>query len=489
MGDRKFNLKHSIKGQIIFAFVLILLCSFLSTMATYFAIVVFMRPSNTSEKAVQSIEKYVSGHGTTVLNPSEQAKLQSLVEGSSVEYLVMNAQSSPIYSTLPQTPITKRADMIRKMNVTSIQHKGFVIGSTADRVIPVLGKDGSLKGAVYVKWDLTPGGMSGPNLWIHIVPFVFLLSPFLFMLLFTYIFARRVGRKINDPLQILIEATHKIQQRDLDFSIDYKGKNEISKVLDAFEDMRKELKHSLLAQWKSEEERREMLAAISHDFRTPMTIIQGHVENLLENPSRNQERFQRYLETILRNTQRVVRLMNDFRIVTEIDSPEFSLHPAKINIQEYVDSKYHEFLVVTRSCGITLLLDYKDMRLNPEAMYIDVDRLSQIIDNIMANALRYTPNGGRISWKVQAEEKILKIAIEDSGKGIPDDQVDQLFNKFYQADPSRSETKEHSGLGLYIVKSLVEKHGGTVSARSNHSGGATFEFWVRFLNDKIGDSI
>lgn len=452
-------------------------------MATYFAIVVFMRPSNTSEKTVQAIERYVSVHGTGVLNPSEQSKLQSLIEGSSVEYLVMNAQSSPIYSTFPQTPITKRADMIRKMNVTFIQHKGVVLGGTANRIIPVLGKNGSLKGAVYVKWDLTPGGMSGPNQWVHIVPFVFLVSPFFFMMLFTYIFARRVGRKINDPLQMLIEATHKIQQRDLDFSIDYQGRNEISKVLDAFEDMRKVLKQSLLAQWKSEEERREMLAAISHDFRTPMTIIQGHVENLLENPSRNQERLERYLETILRNTQRVVRLMTDFRIVTEIDSPEFSLHPAKTSIQEYVDSKYHEFLVMTRSYGISFLLDYKDMRLHREAMYIDADRISQIIDNIMANALRYTPNGGHISWLVRVEEDILKLSIEDSGKGITDDQAAQLFNKFYQEDPSRSETKGHSGLGLYIVKSLVEKHGGTVSAKSNHSGGATFEFWVRSLND------
>lgn len=441
-----------------------------------------MRPSDMGSDSIETLEKYILVHGTTVLSVSERPQLQSLVAGSGVQYLVMDAESHPLYGTLSQTTVATRTDMMRNLNVTTVQHQDFIFGGTATRLIPVLGKNGSVQGAVYVVWDLYPDGKYG-SIPLSVGFFVVLLCPFFYMALFTYIFARRTGRKINEPLKMLIEATRRIQERDLDFSIHYEGTNEIGQVVEAFEDMRSDLKESLLTQWNLEEERREMLAAISHDVRTPITIIQGHVENLLENPAQKMDKFHRYLETIARNTYRIARLMDDFRTVTEIDSHGFTLNPVETNIQKYIETKYHEFLIVTRSHGISLFLDYKDTRLMQSPMFIDVDRISQVIDNLMANAIRFTPINGQISWIVRVNDKRLDIEIEDSGQGFPTDATENLFKKFYQADKSRSGGKGHSGLGLYIVKALVEKHGGTVAAKNNRLGGATLQFQITSLDN------
>lgn len=484
MGRHQYNLKSPIKSQIIIAVISIAICSLFATLVTYVTIGVLLHRSNSTEEAASELEGYVSRQGTTVLNPTEQSKLKSVADGE-VEYLVVNAKAHPIYGTLHGTRTLTKADLFRKLNVASVQRQGFVIDSTVEKVIPVLDKNGSFVGAVYLAWHIFPGGSRDPNVLTRLMPLALLLSPFFYILLFTYIFARNIGKKLNRPLQALIEATRRLRQRDLDFSIDYHGTNEIGKVLDAFEDMRKDLKESLKAQWALEDERREMLAAIAHDVRTPITIIQGHAEVLLENPSQSPERLERYLQAIARNTRRVARLMDDFRTVTDIDSPEFSLHPIQTDAAEYIHAKYNEFVVMMRDHGIRFALDCKDTRRNQGTVFLDTDRISQVVDNLMANAIRFTPAGGKVCWHVLIEEKRLQVAIEDTGQGLPKGESTQVFHKFYQGDQSRSGEHGHSGLGLYIVKALVEKHGGAVSVQNNPRGGASFRFHVTALDTEL----
>lgn len=482
MGRRKYNLRLSIKSQIIVAVILILICSFLATMLTYIATAMSIHPTNTPEKSATALENYVSKTGEGVLSPSRRVQMDKIVQGAGVDYVVLNAQAKSLYGTASQNTITSRAMLIHHLNVEAVDSQAFVFGTVMSKEVPIIAKNGALLGAVYIRWNLFPGGIHGAGWLTKLLTIAFLIVPFAYMLLFTYIFARRVGRKLNRPLQALVDATRRIQERDLDFHIEYRGKNEIGKLLAAFEDMRKDLKQSLLSQWSLEEERREMLAAISHDLRTPMTIIQGHAELLVESERTDIIRMRRYLQTILRNSERVIRLMNDFRTVTDIDSQGFSLKGQLVNLEEFFTGKYNEFLVMSADAGIHMSFRLSDVRERKSLFSLDSDRISQVLDNVMANAIRFTPTEGTIVWDVVVDDERITVSIQDSGRGFSSQEDERIFQKFYQGDKSRSGEKGHSGLGLYIVKALVEKHRGTVYAENNEYGGATIRFCIRSID-------
>ncbi len=306
------------------------------------------------------------------------------------------------------------------------------------------------------------------------------LIPFLYFCIFTYVFTRRFGKRINQPLQLLVQGAQRIQQQDLDFEIEPVGSNEIGQVVLAFENMRAALKDALVQQWQMEEERRYMISSISHDLRTPLTIIQGHAESLLDGAMSNPERVERYLQTVLQNTKRVVQLIEDMQKVTDIDQPGFSLRPVPVDIREFFTKRVRDFELMTSQAGIELSFHFDDQRAEKGPLSIDPERISQILDNIVSNSVRFTPVNGKIGIQIGVAEDVISYKISDTGRGFSKTDLQHLFDRFYQGDASRSAIG-HSGLGLYTAKTLVEKHGGTIAAGNNPSGGAYIQFTIREL--------
>jgi signal transduction histidine kinase len=306
-----------------------------------------------------------------------------------------------------------------------------------------------------------------------------LIAPFLFITLFSAIFARRLGKRLEPSITRIIGGARRIQQNDLDFSVAGEGgSKELTELSSAFEEMRSALEQSLKREWRLEQERRDMISAIAHDLRTPLTIIQGHADNLIENGARHPERLERYLRTIRNSTQRADRMLTELLFLNRIDTPDFILQYIPTDLAAFCELKRQEFDLLCREKGITLRYSREQWHRNAaEHMpLLDTARMEQVIDNMMTNGLRFTPVGGEIEWSIYVDEQQITFELKDTGPGFSDQDLRCMFDRFYSGDASRSQDQGqgHSGLGLYTTKLLVEKHGGRIEAGNRAQGGA----WV-----------
>ena len=301
------------------------------------------------------------------------------------------------------------------------------------------------------------------------------LAPFVMIVFFTLLIARRFGRRLNRPVQDLVEAAQRIRRQDLDFTISYKANNEIGQLTQAFETMRRELRQSLVHQWRADEERREMVAALSHDLRTPLTIIQGHVEGLLTGGKEHPERLERYLQIIHQNVKRVSDLVNEMRTVSEIDEPQLAIERHPVDIHVYLQEKAAAYRETAALKGVGFLIRIADQRPDNKPLLVDPNRLAEVFDNLFSNSLRFTPRGGRITWTVNLTDIELSMTFCDTGPGFDPKDLPHVFEKSYRGANESKRTQGHFGMGLYIAKTLVEKHGGRITAYNAAGGGACVE--------------
>ncbi len=468
----------SLKGQVIVTLLLILLSSWLATVLTFGGMMLWGRLTGSSYHDLErQISQFTAQQGVQLLNVSDKRNLERVLHG--LPYQVVNDQGQILYGSI-QTPILhSRIDLVQRMNTTEIHGRLFyILQFTITRYLPVFDHNGGLHGALIVRYTVN-GFPTRPSVqgWMSFFSFLIPLLPFLYFCLFSYVFAKWFGKRINKPLQVLMKGAQRIQQQDLDFEIEPTGPNEIRQVLVAFENMRAALKDSLVRQWQMEEERRHMIASISHDLRTPLTIIQGHVESLLDGAMKRPERLERYLQTVMHNTKRVIQLIEDMQKVTEVEKPDFSLNPIPVDVRNYLIEWTRDFELLTSRASIKLNVHIADYRHEATTMAIDPERISQVLDNIASNSIRFTPPDGVITIRIEIAEHTVTVEISDTGKGFSKTDLEHMFDRFYQGDASRSEIG-HSGLGLYTAKTLVEKHGGTITAGNNPEGGAYVRFTI-----------
>ncbi|WP_161485971.1 sensor histidine kinase [Desulfotomaculum copahuensis] len=471
MSIAKLPLKH----QFMISFVLVLLLSFITTLGIWGAALLVWRqlpvlPANYYEKKLPAVEKYIQEQGVFLLDPARRTALEQVVPGEGMQYQVLDRDGNIRYGTIAGPVVGSGAELIRVLNTNKVTGDPFA--ATVTRFVPLLA-NGHLAGAVALRYRLQATAANpGQKYWPGLLILGMGLAPFASFVFFTYWVARSFSRRLNRPVRELITAAQRIRRQDLDFTISYEANNEIGQLSRAFETMRDALRQSLVRQWRVEEERREMIAALTHDLRTPLTIIRGHVEGLLERGGEHPERLEKYLQTINRNTGRVIRLVNEMRAVAEIDAPEFTVNRRPVDIPAYVAEKaasYRE-MAMAEGTGFTARLD--DQRANNRPLALDPDRLAEVLDNLFSNSLRFTPRGGNISWEVNLTETELTMTFCDSGPGFAPEDLPNVFKKFYRGAGESSRSKGHSGLGLYIAKTLVEKHGGTIAAFNAPAGGA-----------------
>lgn len=304
---------------------------------------------------------------------------------------------------------------------------------------------------------------------------VFLLTPLLCIVGFMLWFSKRFAREINRPLQLLSDASRKIKEKDLDFAIDYHADNELGKLCDAFSEMQEELKKSLSAQWKMEQDRTEMVAALAHDLKTPLSLILLYSEALVEDNPNGNEELKQYLFIIKENAVKSVALVGQMQYTSDLEHGSSELHPVSLNLPEFLEQKIqsHELQAKLKSVELTLYVDES----LPNMIQIDAERLARIFDNLISNSIQYTPVNGHIHIEVKAENDRVCYTISDSGCGFSARDLKNAFEKFYRGDAARPTDGGHSGLGLYIVKQLVKQIGGSVKIENSPMGGACVRFW------------
>ncbi len=265
-----------------------------------------------------------------------------------------------------------------------------------------------------------------------------------------------LARTLTRPLQALTEAAQRIAGGDLEQRVEVRGQDEIGRLAGAFNRMSAEVA-------RANRRRRQMTADIAHDLRTPLTVIGGYVESMQEGVLKpTPER----LGLIYAEIERLEALVDDLRVLSEADAGELPMHPQPLPPLHILQKAAASFQHRAEQQGVAL-------RVAAEAhlplIHADETRMLQVYANLIDNALRYTPSGGQITLSARRAGEWVRLGVTDTGEGIPAEELERIFDRFYRVDPSR-EGKE-SGLGLAIVRVLVEAHGGRVHAESQPGAG------------------
>jgi len=222
---------------------------------------------------------------------------------------------------------------------------------------------------------------------------------------------------------------------------------------------------------KTEEMRQKLIGDIAHELRTPLTVISGAMEGLKDHVlDPNDDTF----AMIFRQTERLDRLVNDLQELNRIETKAFDLNFVPVEINALLVRIVNAMQINFQKKGVGLMLDLPKCSL---PVFVDEDRFDQIMINLLSNALRYTPKGGRVRVYVEEKDGEAEISVQDTGEGIPEEHLSHIFSRFYRVDNSRSREAGGSGIGLTIVKKLVEAHNGKVWAESDGLGkGSVFHF-------------
>lgn len=268
--------------------------------------------------------------------------------------------------------------------------------------------------------------------------------------------------QIVSPVQRLTSAAQKIAAGDLSQRIPTQSQDEIGALAMAFNQMADSLA-------QHEELRRNLITDVAHELRTPLTVIQGNLEAMLDGvlPTSPQE-----IATLRDETALLARLVSDLRLLSLAEAGQLKLERVKTDPAELVARAVEPFRVQAQSSQIELTMEIAP---NLPSINVDADRIVQVIRNLLSNALRHTPSGGWVTVTCRRDKSDnLLFTVADTGEGIPLDDLPFVFDRFYRADKSRSRASGGSGIGLAIVKQLVEAHGGKVWAESQPGQGTTF---------------
>lgn len=267
-----------------------------------------------------------------------------------------------------------------------------------------------------------------------------------------------LSRTLTRPIRELTRATQAVSEGDLSQRVPIRSNDELGELAKAFNKMSTELSRSVDA-------RKQMTADIAHELRTPLSLILGHAEAVHDGvlpPTR--ENF----EIIRDEATRLEHLINDLRTLSLADAGELSIQLQTIEPKRLIHEAASLYQYQTQRKNITFTLDVAP---HLPAIEVDPGRMTQVFTNILDNALRHTPEGGTVILSAREVGDQVELAIQDSGPGLNEDALERIFERFYRADPARQREDGGSGLGLAIARSIVQAHGGQLSAVSEPGQG------------------
>ncbi|HHS97997.1 MAG TPA: HAMP domain-containing protein [Chloroflexi bacterium] len=270
-------------------------------------------------------------------------------------------------------------------------------------------------------------------------------------------------RSIIGPLRRLTVASQAIAAGDLSARAPVRGRDEVAQLAAAFNQMAESLE-------RAEEARRHQTADIAHELRTPLTVIQGTLEAMVDGvyPANREN-----LLAALAQVRTLVRLVEDLRILALADAGQLRLHRAPLDLRPLLEEVVEAHRPQARERGIAL-----DLEAPPALPLVlaDRDRLAQVMGNLLSNAVRYVPEGGHVSVRVEDRGREVAVAVVDDGPGVAEEDLERLFDRFWRGDPARRRATGGSGLGLAIARHIVEAHSGRIWAEPTPGGGLTVIF-------------
>ena len=391
-------------------------------------------------------------------------------------YIAVIDNKSRVLISSTTTPFVEDTPMFIERNYTRTVLSGekYVMIGTMGKLfketmftlqVPIMEKNGDVLGAVSVSRPIPEQQKAKYDL------FKILLMSMIIIILTSLVLSYFLARKFSVPMNNISKSTKEFAKGNFSVRVDDETGNsdvyEIAQLAQAFNNMAAELE-------KSEEIKQSFISDVSHELRTPMTTISGFVSGMLDDTI-PQEKHKEYLEIVHSEISRLSRLVNTFLDITRMKSDKMILNNVNFDINE-----------VIRLCIISLDSKIEEKALNVELefedercfAYADKDSITRVLTNLLDNAIKFTNHGGNITVSTHPVQHEIKVSVRNTGCGISKEEQTMIFNRFYKVDKARSENKEGTGIGLFLVKNILLAHGKDIYVDSIQGEYAEFSFRI-----------
>lgn len=454
---------------------------FQSFMASYFGFSTVTTNSYSTLNQIQWSQTVLSISNELVSDSSDEAKIKNINEFvapleklGSVIYI--EKDGAPLYATASKEETVKQAESIVHLNtennINYFGENGMVIVNHAqgenERYTMIIANKNYTVNDVskrFAPQNITSLLLSKTGLIGLLIAIVFIIAIIVISLI--------TSRTISKPLRELSYGANEIAKGNLDYVIDYDSTNEIGVTVKSFNHMADMLKQSLARQNSIEESRKEMIAGVAHDLRTPLTSVKGYVEGLMDGIANTPEKQSLYLKTIYSSTLNMERLLDELLTVSRLELGNIELDLKPININDFLGDCAEE--IGAELGELDFDFEYTNNCDADFCVMLDTDRFQRVIRNIISNSIKYAKKDvkGRIELTAQTYQKSVIITLSDNGIGLEGESLTRIFESFYRADPARTKTSEGSGIGLAVSKQIVELHGGKIWATGREGKGLT----------------
>ncbi|MDR7315480.1 HAMP domain-containing sensor histidine kinase [Brevibacillus nitrificans] len=289
---------------------------------------------------------------------------------------------------------------------------------------------------------------------------------------------RWITKSVIKPLNLLRSSAERIQEGDLQFALDLRTKDEIGKLNEAFENMRKRLQESVQLRLQDEENRKELISNISHDLRTPITNIKGYIEGIRDGVADTPEKMDKYVQIIYSKAVDLDKLVDELFLYSKLDLKQVPFTFEPVNLASFLDDCIDELHYSLQEQGVQIA--WVERTSKPAWVLADVEKLKRTVVNIIDNAQKFMDKPQkRIDLALTLDDQWVTVEIRDNGMGIPPEAIPHLFERFYRAEQSRNSSTGGSGLGLAIAREIIEGHGGKIWVTSEQGSGTSLFFTLK----------
>ncbi len=297
---------------------------------------------------------------------------------------------------------------------------------------------------------------------------------FLIVACLSYFFSRR----ITDPLVKLTQIAEKIKHGGYDSGFSFETNDEIGQLSKVLDEMLRKLRDDVIQMDRLQKVRSQFLGNVSHELRTPIFTLQGYLETFLKSPHADEEKKRIFIEKAYKQAERLNMLLTDLIDISRIESGEMKMSFRYFSLQDWLQTLMADFENKARAAEIELAL-HLNTAMEKVQVFGDRQRLSQVMANLLGNAIKYNKKSGHVDILCKFERGKLKISVADTGPGIARKHHSRLFERFYRVDVQRSRDIGGTGLGLAIVKHIVDAHKGAIKVESVPGKGSTFSFLLK----------
>ncbi|WP_100400170.1 HAMP domain-containing sensor histidine kinase [Bacillus sp. FJAT-44742] len=454
--------------KIVFIFMSVLLVTIIAMAVPFY----YISESFYKNHVIQEVENRLSAHSNVFLDHPSETTVHHIVEMENqekVNFILYDEQLKPVAQTDNITPQLREeysrwvTEHVLEMEAGTFEGRTGLVEMEGQAHIahiwsmyPVTDDEGVLG---YMFIDQDTGEFNEPR--VNLLILLLVMCFFVFILGFlAFLF---LSKRLTQPLVEMGEMTHQIASGKYNVILDTKGEGEVKDLENDIQSMADQLQ-------RYSQSRREFLSHISHDLRTPITYIKAY-SSIMKDETGISKEWREYLEVISQQSNRLEGLVQDLFQLSRLEEGKVEIEKEMTEIKPWLSELLIQYKRTFNEKDITCSLkaDHQNIKVS-----IDPKKFHQIVVNLLENSLRYTEAGGKISFLLYEKGKEVSLIISDTGKGIPEEDLPHVWERFYRVDKSRSSENGGSGLGLAIVKKLVDLHGGEISISSTKGKGTTF---------------